>query len=132
MPRFVVLRHEMLGSDRGGVHWDLMLERDGALRTWALAEEPTADREIAADQLAEHRLAYLDYEGPISGDRGSVTRIDAGDYEDLADSAQELTVRLRGGRLIGDARLHRQANESQRWTFFFSTAASGSDSRSFG
>lgn len=32
-------------------------------------------------QNIEHRRLYLDYEGPISGDRGSVRRVDAGTYE---------------------------------------------------
>ena len=37
--------------------------------------------EMDAEVLPDHRLAYLDYEGPISGDRGSVTRWDRGTYD---------------------------------------------------
>src|SRR5262245_41193710 len=99
MPRFVVLRHEMPpDSARGRVHWDFMLEQAGALRTWALAEEPAAGDEILAEALADHRLAYLDYEGPISGDRGGVTQWDAGEYEAERDAADQLQVRLSGRR----------------------------------
>ena len=58
-----------------------MLEQDGVLRTWALAEEPAAQAEIAAEALGDHRLDYLEYEGPVSGDRGSVSRWDEGEYE---------------------------------------------------
>ncbi|HEV2971076.1 MAG TPA: DNA polymerase ligase N-terminal domain-containing protein [Pirellulales bacterium] len=69
-----------------GVHWDLMLESGAALRTWALAAEPASDILIAAEQLPDHRLAYLDYEGPISGDRGTVIRWDAGHFELLSET----------------------------------------------
>ena len=64
-----------------------MLESDGVLRTWALAEMPriVARRPIDAEGLADHRLAYLDYEGPVSGERGSVGRVDAGTFETLVE-----------------------------------------------
>jgi hypothetical protein len=120
MPRYVILRHEIPSPERGPVHWDFMLERDGILRTWALTEQPTPQREIAADQLADHRLAYLDYEGPISGDRGIVARWDAGEYQLGGESADELQISLKGQKLFGEVRL-RRAEESHRWRFTFST-----------
>ena len=67
MPRFVILRHELPDPRRRGVHWDFMLEHAGVLRTWALAEEPAPNKPISAEALADHRLAYLNYEGPVSG-----------------------------------------------------------------
>ncbi len=83
MPRFVVLRHETPPGHERPTHWDFMLEAGGVLRTWALAEAPCRGRAIAAEELAEHRLAYLEYEGDVSGGRGSVVRWDAGTYEVL-------------------------------------------------
>jgi len=120
MPRYVILQHEMSTPEREPVHWDFMLERNGILQTWALAEQPTLQREIPADQLPDHRLAYLDYEGPISGDRGSVTRWDAGEYQLGSESADELQIRLTGQKLSGEVLL-RRAEEPQRWRFTFST-----------
>jgi hypothetical protein len=109
MPRFVILLHELpAGADRR-THWDLMLEADGVLRTWALAEEPALGRSIAAEPLADHRLAYLTYEGEVSGNRGRVTRWDSGEYEVLAEAADRLEIRLAGGRLAGVAVLSQQA-----------------------
>ncbi len=125
MPRFVILRHEMPASEWAGTHWDFMLEQNGVLRTWALSEEPQIGREIAASQLADHRLAYLDYEGPISGNRGGVTQWDAGEYEFLSSSADEIKLRLRGRRLEGTIALSQQSGTDQRWRFSFSTCASG-------
>ena len=103
MPRFVILEH-----DYPELHWDLMLEAGAALRTWRLAAPPQVLGErIAATALPDHRLHYLDYEGPISGGRGTVKRWDAGSYEeDTASSpGSELRLRLTGAMLCGDARL---------------------------
>ena len=57
------------------MHYDLMLEV-GVLRTWS--EPPVAGVELECRLLADHRLPYLDYEGPISGGRGTVTPWTAG------------------------------------------------------
>ena len=97
MPRYVILRHETTA----GVHFDFMLDMGGALKTWSLSQEPRAGFDMEAKLLADHRLSYLEYEGPISGDRGSVARWDRGTYEVECQSESELTVRLNGEKLIG-------------------------------
>lgn len=122
--RFVVLRHD---SPRG-LHWDLMLEAEGVLRTWALAEEPVAQLSCEAERLPDHRLAYLDYEGEISDGRGSVTRCDAGEYFVCESGANQVVVSLKGTKLRGTATLARREDSDQRWRFSFATegtAASG-------
>ena len=73
MDRFVVLEH-----DWDGVHWDLMLERGEVLRTWAIDAPIVAGVELPARALADHRRLYLEYEGPISGKRGAVRRVEEG------------------------------------------------------
>ena len=92
--RFVVLFHEFptnqpdsdaFESDENrhrnrNSHWDLMLEADGKLETWSLAEQPIIGKTIKAIRLPAHRLAYLKYEGPVSNDRGSVQRLLEGVY----------------------------------------------------
>lgn len=100
MPRFVILIH-----DHPHLHWDFMLESDGALRTWRLESPPEPGREIPAEPLADHRIAYLDYEGPVSGNRGEVRRWDAGTYEVVSETAAELAVTLRGSKVRGRATL---------------------------
>jgi hypothetical protein len=103
MPRFVLLHHECPPSFGKPSHWDLMLERDGVLLTWSLPALPAAwsgeggaAEQIVVTRLADHRIAYLDYEGPISGDRGVVTRVDGGEYEVLEETEQAICVHLRG------------------------------------
>ncbi|MGD9644585.1 MAG: DNA polymerase ligase N-terminal domain-containing protein [Pirellulales bacterium] len=120
MPRFVVLFHECPGGSPRPSHWDLMLETDGALRTWALARAPDEATEQLAERLPDHRIAYLDYEGPVAGDRGHVMRWDAGDYRELIAEPQHLVIELRGMRLRGEVTLDCDAADAQRLRFTFS------------
>jgi len=115
MPRFVVLEHE----SPCGRHWDFMLERGPVLATWALSEAPDSPGLIPAEALADHRPAYLDYEGPISGGRGSVTRWDQGEYCMKQEDAAGLVVSLTGNKLIGRATLRRIGEQPARWEFAF-------------
>jgi hypothetical protein len=111
MPRFVVLEH-----DHPTLHWDLMIEHGAALKTWRLAVPPEKKGEpIEALPLGDHRLTYLDYEGPVSGDRGNVKKWDEGSYSDLGvREGQALHVLLEGKRLHGVAVLERHRAE---WFF---------------
>jgi len=96
MPRFAILHHETPSGYERPAHWDFMLECGDLLWTWALRELPAVGREVVAEELADHRLAYLDYEGEVSGGRGSVTRWDGGEYEVLGshDNPGALTPAL--------------------------------------
>ncbi|MBI1323011.1 hypothetical protein GC170_07470 [bacterium] len=80
--RFVVLKH-----DWPGPHLDLIIEMRNAagadrLPTWALYPEWSFDQIFPRDRplagravpLDPHRREYLDYEGPVSGGRGTVKR----------------------------------------------------------
>jgi len=118
MPRFVVLRHE---SPRG-LHWDLLLEAGPVLRAWALPEVPELERQLTCEALPDHRPAYLEYEGPISGGRGSVTRWDEGAYEVQQDCGTVLTAVIRGRKLNGTMAL-RQLSEEGKWEFQISRLA---------
>jgi hypothetical protein len=126
MPRFVILRHEMPPGDPRPTHFDVMFETGDSLRTWACEQLPDPRTlTIMADRLADHRLAYLDYEGPVSGNRGSVARIDAGQYESIAETTERIEVRLAGELLRGTLVLRRESPDTQRWSVVF---ASGSRS----
>jgi hypothetical protein len=104
MPRFVILEH-----DHPSLHWDLMLETGPVLRSWRLAAPPQPGATTAAVPTFGHRLLYLDYEGPVSGNRGHVVRWDAGAFTWLADEPERVVVRLQGQRLCGTVELTRDA-----------------------
>lgn len=114
--RFVVLRHELPDTAARPSHWDLMLEVPGALRTWALEAPPALGTTTWADALPDHRLAYLDYEGPVSGNRGEVHRFDHGTFEWIQDNAHSVVVRLQGERFQGIVRCDKQ---EKRWRVAF-------------
>lgn len=121
MPRFVILRHEMPPGRARASHWDFMLEQGDHLSTWALAVEPSAGCESPAEKLPDHRRLYLDYEGPVSNDRGTVTRWDQGTYRLVSASDDGWVVELSGERLIGRATLNRQHDHF--WIVAFSAVS---------
>ncbi len=135
MPRFVLLRHEFPAGDARASHWDLMLEHEGRLRTWALASLPESWRgvlggpaastggcgggrdgtssfgpDVQAQRLPDHRLTYLHYEGPVSRGRGHVKQCDTGTYELLSEEPSHLDVNICGSRLTGRISLRRTAD----------------------
>jgi hypothetical protein len=110
MSRYVILMH-----DHPFLHWDLMLEDGNVLRTWRLLQVPAAGRTAKAEQLADHRLAYLDYEGPVSGGRGNVARWDHGTYDAIVAGRFDC-LRLHGTRDLAIAELA-SGIEGVSWTF---------------
>ncbi len=113
--RFVVLAH-----DHPVLHWDLMLDRGDTLRTWRLEQEPQAGVDVVAVAIADHRRAYLDYEGPVSGGRGSVVRWDAGTFSELEESAERVAARFQGDRIRGTVSWMRGGEED--WIFIWEPA----------
>jgi hypothetical protein len=98
--RFVILKHTLQGQ----THFDLMLEVAGQekLRTLQLARWPLAMGEsCAVKQIGDHRRAYLEYEGEVSGGRGVVVRVAAGAWrdDDGVISLGAVRLRLQGEQL---------------------------------
>lgn len=106
MPRFVLLHHECpLDFDKPS-HWDFMVEAEGVLWTWELRELPTPwldalgelrsapNQQVYATRLADHRMAFLDYEGPLTHNRGLVSCVTRGEYEFIENSPDRLEIRL--------------------------------------
>ncbi len=115
MPRFVVLLHRTPPGYPRGTHFDLMLEHDGTLRTWALSELPAAGQTVDGEALADHRLEYLSFEGELAGGRGAVCRVDAGTYDSIQAGPDSLTVSLQGAKLRGTLTLQCDDLSGQRW-----------------
>jgi bifunctional non-homologous end joining protein LigD len=101
------------------LHWDLRLERDGALMSWAvpngIPQDPSENRK--AIHVEDHPLSYIDFEGEIpagSYGAGRVLVWDRGRYdcEKLEDG--KLIVVFHGRRLRGRYALFRTGAE-QDW-----------------
>ncbi|MHC5113136.1 MAG: hypothetical protein ACYTGP_01750 [Planctomycetota bacterium] len=78
----VLLRHELPG---GGEHVDWMIATDDehlepliSFRLDRRLDDLAPGDRLDAERTPDHRPAYLTYEGPVSGDRGTVRRLRAG------------------------------------------------------
>lgn len=127
MPRYVVLRHEIpVGSSLSGrsSHWDIMLEHQAALLTWAVEQAPDLPISIKALRLDDHRLDYLEYEGPVSQQRGYVSRWDQGTFRWIDHTANHVVVELDGTKLHGRLQLDHDTDDEvdtgDYWRLIFS------------
>lgn len=120
MARFVILRHD----SPQGEHFDFMLEAADLLKTWALPGPPELGMAMDCEALADHRLAYLDYEGPVSGQRGSVTQWDHGTYATERRTDTEWVVNLFGQTFIARATLLQLADKPNYWRVSFTERGS--------
>jgi bifunctional non-homologous end joining protein LigD len=112
--RFFIQRH----SARR-LHYDLRLEMDGVLKSWALPHGPTLDPAIKrlAVHVEDHPFDYGSFEGTIpSGNygAGSVTLWDRGTYEWLGPKTPaqmwesgDLKLRFHGHKIVGEFALVR-------------------------
>ncbi|HZG89235.1 MAG TPA: non-homologous end-joining DNA ligase [Pseudonocardia sp.] len=99
--RFVIQEHHARA-----LHWDVRLERDGVLASWAvpkgLPTEPGTVR--LAVRTEDHPIEYLDFSGEIPAGEyggGSMTIWDTGTYETEKWNPREVIVRMRGQRAQG-------------------------------
>ncbi|MCK5113314.1 MAG: hypothetical protein KAR11_00950 [Phycisphaerae bacterium] len=90
--RFVILKHQ--GGE--AEHYDLMLEGPQELITWSCSANPLTNSEVKFKRIVDHRKAYLDYEGPVSENRGTVHRVESGKYEPVEIGESQWVVKLAG------------------------------------
>jgi DNA ligase D-like protein (predicted 3'-phosphoesterase) len=121
-PKFVVQQH-----DASTLHYDLRLEVEGVLRSWAVPKGPSTDpaeRRLAVE-VDDHTKAWGSFEGRIGAGygRGAVIVWDRGTYESLEDEpiAQALDgghakIRFDGEKLRGGYLLHRWSDGAKpKW-----------------
>ena len=117
--RFVVQKHEARR-----LHYDLRLELDGTLKSWAVTRGPSlvpGDKRLAV-HTEDHPLEYLDFEGPIpEGEYGAGRMIvwDTGTWRTDGDAEAQLakghlTFELAGEKLGGRWHLVRLPSDRAR------------------
>ncbi|HEV2907145.1 MAG TPA: non-homologous end-joining DNA ligase, partial [Actinomycetota bacterium] len=114
---FVIQKHNATR-----LHYDLRLERDGVLASWAVPRGlPTSPGEKRlAVQTEDHPLDYGSFEGWIPKGHygaGEVRMFDRGTYEAIEWKDDKLTFRLHGHRHRGEYHL---VKTNQGWLIFLS------------
>ncbi|MGD0551639.1 MAG: DNA polymerase ligase N-terminal domain-containing protein [Sedimentisphaerales bacterium] len=93
--RFVVQRHQ---KESEPTHWDLMLERDGILETYRVAEPPEkwGKEAIEAVKIFDHPLKFLSYEGSVNEGKGRVEIADGGTYRLIKKDENQKQISFAG------------------------------------
>ena len=115
---FVVQEHQATAH-----HYDLRLEVDGVMRSWAVPKGPSMDPAVKrlAIEVEDHSLSYNDFEGEVDG--GWVKTWDRGTYEqggrvpwpEALDRGHAVFV-LHGEKLKGGFALQRTGSgEKPQW-----------------
>jgi bifunctional non-homologous end joining protein LigD len=100
-PRFVVQEHHATA-----LHWDLRLEAEGVLWSWAVPKGIPADpkHNHLAVRTEDHPLKYLEFSGDIPEGNygaGQMTIWDRGTYELHKQNKREVVITLHGQRVSG-------------------------------
>ncbi|WPR73669.1 DNA ligase D [Algoriphagus sp. NG3] len=121
--RFVVQRHEV-----SSLHFDLRLEMDGVLKSWAVPKGPSlnpGDKRLAVE-TEDHPLKYLDFEGVIPKGNygaGKMAIWDSGTYTAISKKKDaelkmlekgDLKLTFFGSKLRGDFALIRTRFEGKQ------------------
>ncbi len=121
-PRFVVQKHWARN-----LHYDLRLELDGVLKSWAVPKGPSTkvEEKRLAVHVEDHPLEYIDFEGVIPADNygaGSVIVWDRGAYgsfkpEPLMEQYErgKMELELFGFKLRGRWTLVRMGKKDKEW-----------------
>ena len=104
------------------LHYDLRLEMDGVLRSWAIPKTPPIEKGIKrlAVQVEDHPLEYANFEGTIPEGMygaGKVEIWDKGRYILKGKKEDKLIFEIRGDKLKGDYCLIRFKGK-KNWLFF--------------
>ena len=108
------------------LHYDVRLELDGTMKSWALPKGPSLDPRVKrmAVQVEDHPLAYADFEGSIPAKQYGAGRVivwDAGTWTPLQDPQQglrdgNLKFELHGHKLHGRWVLVRMKGTGEKQT----------------
>jgi DNA ligase D-like protein (predicted 3'-phosphoesterase) len=104
------------------LHFDLRLEMDGVLKSWAIPKEPPTSAGVKrlAVQVEDHPVEYASFEGTIPEGEygaGTVEIWDKGIYKLIDRKEDKLIVEIDGDKLSGAYVLVRFKDE-KNWLFF--------------
>lgn len=97
---YMVHRHD---AKRAGLHYDLRLEDDGVLKSWAIPKGMPTSRKHLAIKTPDHALSYGKWEGTIkSGYGAGDVKIDtSGKYKTLSKDSKKWKFEILSGKYKG-------------------------------
>jgi len=115
---YVVQKHQA-----SHLHYDLRLERDGVLKSWAVPKEPPTKKGLKrlAIQTEDHPIEYANFEGVIPQGEygaGTVEIWDGGTYDPEKWTEDEIIIHINGGKLAGRYCLIEFRKQENAWLFF--------------
>ncbi len=118
---YVIQRHKA-----SHLHYDLRLEEEGVLKSWAIPKPPPEEVGIRrlAVQTEDHPLGYEDFEGIIPEGEygaGTVETWDRGDYLPLEADPAKRVIEIKGKKLKGKhalIKLKPKNPDDKNWLFF--------------
>jgi bifunctional non-homologous end joining protein LigD len=128
---YVIQRHRATH-----LHYDLRLEQDGVLKSWAIPKEPSTDPAVKrlAVAVEDHPLAYASFEGRIPPGEygaGTVEVWDRGTYVPRETGPAARVVELHGRKLRGTFALIRlrpkPGDKHENWLFFKTKTDDGTE-----
>jgi DNA ligase D-like protein (predicted 3'-phosphoesterase) len=106
------------------LHWDLRLEENGVLISFALPKEPPLEpgKRNLAIKVEDHPLSYANFEGIIPEGHygaGTVKIWDNGTYRTVKKDTSKYIVSLNGQKMEGEYTLLKFAKAGENhWLFF--------------
>jgi DNA ligase D-like protein (predicted 3'-phosphoesterase) len=106
------------------LHWDLRLEMEGVLKSWAVPKEPPTEPGVRrlAVAVEDHPLEYASFSGVIpEGEYGAgvVEVWDKGTYAPVSVKEDKMVFELHGERLRGRYCLVKtKFGKGNNWLFF--------------
>lgn len=104
------------------LHYDLRLEMDGVLKSWAIPKTPPTEKGVKrlAVQVGDHPIDYANFEGTIPSGQygaGTVEIWDKGEHVLKGKNEDKLVFEVKGSKLKGDYCLIRFKGR-KNWLFF--------------
>jgi DNA ligase D-like protein (predicted 3'-phosphoesterase) len=104
------------------LHYDLRLEMDGVLKSWAVPKTPPAEAGVRrlAVEVEDHPIEYASFEGTIPKGEygaGTVEIWDKGVYTLLSREDSKIAIDIHGEKLKGPYFLIR-LRDKKNWLFF--------------
>ena len=105
------------------LHWDLRLELNGVLKSWAIPKEPPMEENVKRLAIAveDHQLDYAVFEGAIPEGlygAGEVTIWDKGTFDLQEIQDKRIIIKINGEKLKGEYCLLKTNFQKNSWLFF--------------